>query len=81
MRKPRVGTRDGDGVVVGYVDGEGLGWEDRRERDASVGAGYLRDAQRSDLFADPFTILDNVDVLKENRIHALAEYYRQRAFG
>ena len=80
MSKKRIGSRDGSGILVGYIDGEGLGWEHRRERDASVGAGHLRDAQRSNPFADPFAVLDSVDVLKENRIHALAEYYRQRAF-
>ena len=40
----RLGERDSDDYLVGYVDGNGLGWESLRERLVATAAGRLVDA-------------------------------------
>lgn len=39
-----LGGRDTDNVPVGFIDGDGLGWESVRERDLAVTAGRYLDA-------------------------------------
>lgn len=43
-RPVRLGDRDSDGYVVGYIDGDGLSWESIWDRDRAVGSGRYLDA-------------------------------------
>ena len=66
--------RDTDGTPVGYIDPDGLAWEDRAERDRAILNGRLWDA-----FVPywrcgfPFELTDHLVDLVADRYHVLPQ--------
>ena len=84
MMPVKLGEKDTDGHVVGYIDEEGLSWESREERDAAVGAGRIADEFYPKTPATLFSlkksiddVLNDAEVLKENRYLACKEFIDQ----
>jgi len=75
---PEIGDIDEMGLPIGYIDESGRAWQSRLERDAAIGSSALDDASTYDKF-DVIQVLDDAEVLPQNRVAAFEEYFITQA--